>query len=531
MIILSIILAIAHSQQIKPTDYAFSLIQVQSLIHYDLKVNQNAILYTYPRGTIYKSNIQTNNSNLLCSVQHDTITLTNNITKQITSKDKMEKENDQIINAFLLNKQLGLVTEQNYFIQFNLETLEIIQKYQLSEFFAAKQQFKKGVFSPELNMTFLFYQNILLIQNDQGIITSQIIQEMTITKILCSLGYIFISTNDGFLVYWIDVENQIILLRSTIDKNENIIDIQLSTKGEYIFLLKKDGIHIYRVLFDSQKWIQILPYSILSFIPIESSFAFNQNNDQSFVVLIKPQKQVIFLDLEINLVQGIWFVVNTHNLKIDAQSLEINNNYVIIKGSETHSIIRHSQPNIFTNIFNQYPFTQAHVIKLNFYESIEKDILFGVDTDSITFYRLDQIDGNILCSTNDTNLIGQNFVYQVYSNLSDCEKKQQYSGEIESKDLIVCQFNIDLEINVISENLNDFRRQILIIISICLGLALVLSILGLICYRRKTRKQLNKYEQQIKQYQQFQSDQNESNRTKQTTLKVENNFKIDEFEQ
>ncbi|CAD8186868.1 unnamed protein product [Paramecium pentaurelia] len=536
MIILSIILAIAQSQQIKPSDFALSLIQVQSSINYDMRINEDAILYTYPRGSIYKSNISTNNQTLLCSIQHDTIALTNNITKQIIdiSKDKIDQQNDQIIYAFHLNKKLGLITEFNNYILFDLDKIEIINKQQLSDFIKTKEVFQKGIFSAELNMAFLFYQTTLIIQDDKGMLMPQVIPEMKITKILCSLGYIFIATQQGLLIFWVDVGNQIIILKNHIEQNQTIIDIILSKQNEYIFLLKDDGIHIYRMLFDNQKQIQIKQYSILSFIPIESSFNFNQNNDQSFVILKKSQKQIILIDLEINLVQGIWFIVNSHILKNSAQNLEINNNFVIVKGLETHSIIKHSQPSIFTNIFNNYPFTLAHTIYLNFYESnIQNsyDNIFGVDTDSITLFQIDQIQGNIVCQTNDTNLIGQSFYYQIFTNLSDCEKKQQFNQEILSKDLIVCQFNTEIGINVIQENANHFNRQLLIIISICLGIALFFSILALICYGNKTRKQINSYQEQIKKYQQFQGDQNDSIRTKQPTPKIDNKFKIDEFEQ
>ncbi|CAD8186416.1 unnamed protein product [Paramecium octaurelia] len=537
MIIFSIIFAIAQSQQIKPYDFAVSLIQVQSSIHYDIRVNEDAILYTYPRGAIYKSNISTNNQSLLCSVQHDTITLTNNITKQIfnSSIDKIDQQNDQIINVFHMNKKLGLVTEFDSYIVFCLEKLEIIKKYELSDFMKAKkEQFQKGTFSAELNMAFLFYQTKLIIYEEKGLIFSQSIPEMAITKVLCSLGYIFIATQNGMLVYQIDVGNQMIILKSHIEQNQTINDIVLSAKNEYIFLLEEDGIHIYRILFDNQKQIQIKKYSILPFIPIESSFNFNQNNDSSFAVLKKSQKSVIFVDLEINLEQGVWFIVNSHALKIAAQNLEINNNFVVIKGSETHCIIKHSQPNIFTNIFNYYPFTLAHTVYLNFYQfdvQNSQDILFGVDSDSITLFLIDQIQGNIACSTNDTSLIGQNFNYQILTNLSDCEKKQQYSEDIQSKDLIVCQFNTEIGINVISDDESPFNRQLLIILIVCLGIALFFSILALICYGNKTRKQLNSYQQKIKIYQQFQGDQNDTIRTKQPPPTIDNKFKIDEFEQ
>lgn len=40
---------------------------------------------------------------------------------------------------------------------------------------------------------------------------------MSITKILCSFGYIFICTREGLLVYWIDVGNQMIVLKSHIE--------------------------------------------------------------------------------------------------------------------------------------------------------------------------------------------------------------------------------------------------------------------------------------------------------------------------
>ncbi|CAK87321.1 unnamed protein product (macronuclear) [Paramecium tetraurelia] len=537
MIILSIIFAIAQSQQIKPYDFAVSLIQVQSSIHYDMRVNEDAILYTYPKGAIYKSNISTNNEIQLCSVQHDTITLTNNITKQIinSSTDKIDQQNDQIINAFYMNKNLGLVTEFNNYIVFCLDKLEIIKKYELSDFIKAKkEQFQEGIFSAELNMAFLFYQTTLIIQEEKGILVSQTITEMAIKKVLCSLGHIFIATKDGMLVYQIDVGNQMITLKSHIEQNHTINDIVLSAKNQYIFLLEEDGIHIYRILFDNEKQIQIKKYSILPFIPIESSFNFNQNNDSSFAVLKKSQKSVIFVDLEINLDQGVWFIVNSHVLKIAAQNLEINNNFVVIKGSETHCIIKHSQPSIFTNIFNYYPFTLAHTIYLNFYQfNVENslDILYGVDSDSITLFQIDQIQGNIVCSTNDTGLIGQNFNYQIFSNLSDCEKKQQYSQEIQSKDLIVCQFNTEIGINIISDDINPFNRQLLIILIVCLGIALFLSILALICYGNKTRKQLSSYQQKIKLYQQFSGDQNDTIRTKQPPPTIDNKFKIDEFEQ
>ncbi|CAD8099895.1 unnamed protein product [Paramecium sonneborni] len=527
----------------KPNDYAIILNQTQEIKHYDLEINEEAILFQYPNGSILKSTITSDNKTSLCQVTHDYIQITTNLSKQIIKQDQEMYTNlsDQILAAINKKTTIVFITEQNNYVEFDLISLDIKNTIGLNQYILEKQSYKSGIYSIETNLTFLFYAKVVLILDETDTVVTQNINQMESNKILSSLGQLYVATNKGLIVYEIDRNNKSIIYKKTIEEKQNIIDISLGGEnGEILYLLQYDGIHIYQMTNDTQ----FNQHQNLSHIPIEYGISFDQNNDQSLNILVRPQKHVIFIDIEINLDKGTWFIESQHNIKINAKEVYINDRYAILKGVDTHNIIRHSLPNIFTRIFNNYPFMLSNTVLLgfhevnigekedtihNWYKNQTKNMLFGVDTNQIVLYKWQSFDGQIICKTDDVQQIGQMFIYDVQATLSECNEKSEYKDDVVSKDLIVCEFQTKLYIKILEDHLS-YQQNILVIICIALGGALVFSILIFVCYRKKTQSQLYIYQEQIKQYEKFQGEINsDSHGTRQGTRhpNEDNKFKID----
>ncbi|CAD8186713.1 unnamed protein product [Paramecium pentaurelia] len=527
------------------SDYAIILNQTQEIKHYNLEINEEAVLFQYPQGSILKSSISTDNKTSLCGVSHDYISITTNISKQIIKQDSemYTTLSDQIVAAINKRTTMGFITEQNNYIEYDLISLDIKNTIALNQYMSQTQIYQSGIYSIETNLTILFYTKNVLILDDANIIVSSNITYMEINEVLSSLGLLYLATNKGLVIYEINVINKTIIYKQTIEDKQHIIDIALGGEnGEILYLLKNDGIHIYQITKD----YGFNKHSKLSMIPIDYGIAFDQDNDQSLSILIRPQKHVIFVDIEINLDKGIWILESQHKLKINAEEVYINDKYAILKGVDTHNIIRHSLPNIFTRIFNNYPFMLSNAVLLgfhelnienqedtvhNWYKNSTKNILYGVDPYQIVLYQWQNFEGQIICQTDDETLIGQTFVYDVQATLSECDQKTQYKDDVVSKDLIVCQFQTKLYIKVL-EDILSYQQNILVIICVALGGALILSILVFACYRKKTQSQLNKFQEQIKNYEKFQGEINsETHGIRQATPHPNNNFKIDEDDQ
>ncbi|CAD8177264.1 unnamed protein product [Paramecium octaurelia] len=527
------------------SDYAIILNQTQEIKHYDLEINEEAVLFQYPQGSILKSSITSDNKTTLCGVNHDYISITTNISKQIIKQDQemYTTLSDQIIAAINKKTTMGFITEQNYYIEFDFISLDIKNTIGLNSHMSQTQIYQSGIYSIETNLTILFYTKTVLILDDANNVVAQNLTLMEINEVLSSLGFLYVATKKGLVVYKIDPTNKTITFNQTIEDKQHIIDIALGgEKGEILYLLKNDGIHIYQITKDAV----FTKHPNLSIIPIDYAIAFDQDNDQSLSILIRPQKHVIFLDIEINLDKGVWLLESQHKLKINAEEVYINGKYAILRGVDTHNIIRHSLPNIFTRIFNNYPFMLSNAVLLgfhelniehqddtvhNWYKNSTKNILYGVDPNQIVLYQWQNYEGQITCYTEDEALIGQTFVYDVEATLSECNQKTEYKDDIVSKDLLVCQFQTKVYIKVL-EDIQSYQQNILIIICVALGGALILSILVFACYRKKTQSQLIQFKEQIKKYEKFQGEVNsESHGIRQETPHPVNNFKIDDDDQ
>ncbi|CAK90494.1 unnamed protein product (macronuclear) [Paramecium tetraurelia] len=539
------------------SDYAIILNQTQEIKHYDLEINEEAVLFQYPQGSILKSSITSDNKTTLCGVNHDYISITTNISKQIIKQDQemYTTLSDQIIAAINKKTTMGFVTEQNNYIEFDFISLDIKNTMVLNSHMAQTQIYQSGIYSIETNLTILFYTKTVLILDDTNNVVSQNITQMEINEVLSSLGYLYVATKKGLMIYKIDPTNKAIIFNQTIEDKQHIIDIALGGEnGEILYMLKNDGIHIYQITKDGL----LTKHPNLSIIPIDYGIAFDQDNDESLSILIRPQKHVIFVDIEINLDKGVWLLESQHKLKINAEEVYINGKYAILRGVDTHNIIRHSLPNIFTvsiqsytqRIFNNYPFMLSNAVLLgfhelniehqddtvhNWYKNSTKNILYGVDPNQIVLYQWQNFEGQISCYTEDETLIGQTFVYDVQATLSECDQKNEYKDDIVSKDLLVCQFQTKLYIKVL-EDIQSYQQNILIIICAALGGALILSILVFACYRRKTQSQLIQFKEQIKKYEKFQGEGSESHGIRQDTPhppahQIVNNFKIDDDDQ
>ncbi|CAD8111254.1 unnamed protein product [Paramecium sonneborni] len=548
MILLLLGIVNAQGNQInKLNDNAIILNQTQEIKHYDLQINEKAMLFQYPDGSILKSTITSNNKTSLCTVTHDYIQITTNMSKQIIKQDQDMYTNlsDQILGAINKKTSIVLITEQNNYVEFDLISLDIINTIGLNQYIFQTQIYQSGIYSIETNLTILFYAKLVLILDETNTVVAQNITQIEINKVLSSLGKLYVASNKGLVVYQIDRNNKSIIYQKTIEEKQVIIDIALGGEnGEILYLLKNDGVHIYQITSDTQ----FNQNQNISYIPIEYGISLDQNNDQSLSILVRPQKHVIFIDIEINFDKGVWFLESQHKVKINAEKVYINDKYAILKGVDTHNIIRHSLPNIFTRIFNNYPFILSNAVLLGFHEvNIEekgdtihnwyknqtKNMLFGVDTNQIVLYKWQNFQGQINCITDDEQLIGQIFVYDVQATLSECNEKNEYKDEIISKDLIVCEFETKLQIKIIEDHLS-YQQNILVIICIALGGAFVLSVVIFVCYRKKTQFKLIQFKEQIKKYENFQGEVNsESHGTRQATPhpNEDNKFRIDEDDQ
>ncbi|EGR27587.1 hypothetical protein IMG5_193870, partial [Ichthyophthirius multifiliis] len=370
---------------------------------------------------------------------------------------------------------------------------------------------------------FIFFQQKLLVYDLNTKVQRQIdgyVEDKELKKVLVynysQVTMFYIAHGfGGFSAYILQDNNQfekmsLNKLYNSVKENVsfNIVDINfydyqvllggVKTVFLNIYALDQNsGIYLFQQIFQDEIVLPSEIYQIKKvFIEQKNGQIFNMYKQETFIVVGSQYGNFIATEIEFNLQNNEYFINRQHEVSYDIQDILINENYAILCGANTHTIVWHSinskviqdiQP--YQAYFNIFGYNGGAFFKGAYNETVGKSVDFfaGLQRRHIFVVKIIEDDPYFTCDATDSkikNLIGDHNLF-LQANKNCPTQKQPNSNQycIDKLKLTLSVQNVYAD----SENALD----ITVFFFCCIALLLLIGVTIYRLYKRKYARKTN----------------------------------------